>query len=156
MNSVTETSRAVSTALSYVLLLSVATVLTSGLVIAAGDMADGQQARTAESELDAIGEQLSSDLSAADRMVRTLNETSEIRVSRQFPETVSGSTYWIRVTDSPDTVGTDVALRLEAVSTSASVEIPVETDTAVDPDTEIKGGDVVVEYDGNELVITDA
>lgn len=153
----TETPRGVSTALSYVLLLGVATVLTSGLVIAAGDMADSQQARTAESEMDAIGGQLSSDLSATDRMVRTLNESDEIRIRRQFPEQVSGSTYWIRVTDSPEVVGTDVALVLEATETDADIEIPVETDTPVDVDSEVKGGNVAIEYDqsADELVIMD-
>lgn len=149
--------RSVSVALSYVLLLGVSTVLISGLFIAAGNLTQSQQERTVRLEMETIGEQLSNDVNAADRMARTLDDTDTIRIERQFPETVSGSTYRVTVTDSPGTVNTDEALVLKATNADVSLEVPLNPETDVDGDSSATGGTVVITYDesADELVIDD-
>lgn len=91
--------RAVSPVFGYVLTLSVATLLVGGLLVSAGGFVDDQRRNTAESELRVIGQQISADIAAADRLNRTAG-ADVIRVGRDLPQDVVGSPYTIRVVES--------------------------------------------------------
>jgi hypothetical protein len=144
--------RAVSPVFSYVLTLGISTLLISGLIISAGGVVETQREATSRSELHVIGQQVSADLAAADRLNRTAGAT-EVSISRDLPERVVGSQYSLSVrTDSNGP--TDTYLELTTVQPNVTVDVGVTSQTAIDEST-VSGGDIVVEYDQSvdELVV---
>ncbi|RLM31390.1 hypothetical protein DVK01_21550, partial [Haloarcula sp. Atlit-120R] len=62
------TARGVSTALSYVLTLTITVVLVSGLMVAAGGFVSDEHARVTETELDVMGNRLAAGIESVDRV----------------------------------------------------------------------------------------
>lgn len=147
--------RGVSPVFSYVLTLGISTLLVSGLIIAAGGFVEDQRAATSRSELRVIGQQVSADIAAADRLNRT-DGASEVSISRSLPTRVVGSQYSISVRW--DSGGpTDTYLRLTTVEPNATVEVAVTNITHV-RETTVSGGAVTIEYESgpDELVMKNA
>lgn len=138
--------RSVSTTLNYVLALSVATVLTSGLLIAGGSFLDDQQDRAGRVELEVLGQQLASDIEATDRLSRDLDGDDTVNVTRSLPDRVAGSQYTIRVRSG------DPELLLNMTDSDVSVTMNLATQRSVEPTT-IDGGDVRIVYDDPDLVV---
>jgi len=88
--------RAVSPVFGYVLTLAIATMLVGGLLVSAGGFIDDQRRNTAQSELRVVGQQISADVSAADRLART-DGADDTRVTRRIPSEVVGSAYTVEV-----------------------------------------------------------
>ena len=147
--------RGVSPVFAYVLTLGISTLLISGLLIAAGGFVDTQREATSRSELRVIGQQVSADIAAADRMTRTEGST-EVSISRDLPERVVNSQYSLSVRN--DANGpTNPYLQLTTVEPNVTVDVGVASETTVGPST-ISGGEMVVEYDdaADELVVKNA
>lgn len=153
--SMTGEDRGVSPVFGYVLTLGISTILVSGLIIAAGGYVEDQREATSKSELRVIGQQVSADIAAADRLNRT-DGASSVSISRSLPERVVGSQYSISVVD--DTNGpTRPYLQLTTVEPDVTVEVGVTTITDV-RETTVSGGLIVVEYEpapDDELVLKD-
>ena len=145
--------RAVSPVAAYVLTLGVTAMLIGGLMIASGSFVDDHRQSTAQSELKVLGQQLSADLAAADRLSRS-EGTSETSIQRSLPTRVVGSHYTVSVRHGGDGP-TDPYLELEAPELDISVTVGVTSLQPV-PETTVDGGDVVVEYSNGELVIQNA
>lgn len=142
--------RGISTALGYVLTLSVATLLVGGLLIGFGGFVDDHRTGTARDELRVVGQQVASGLSSADRLAR-VGSVSEVRVSRQLPDSVTGSSYLIEVAD-----GNPVRIEVRTTTPDVTVELTVHIDTAV-VDSTVGGGDFVVELTpSDELEVSSA
>ena len=62
--------RAVSSVVSYTLLVGITLVLTTGLILGTGSVVEQQRERTAQSQLQIVAERLSDTLTTADRLVR--------------------------------------------------------------------------------------
>lgn len=134
--------RAVSTTLGYALSLTVATLLVGGLLVASGGFVEDQRERTVRGELQVIGQQVSADVAAADRLVETDGTNDKVVVTRNLPETVTGVRYAIAVeSDEGETY-----LVLSTDSPDVSVQVHLATETPVTP-TDVSGGDVRVVYD---------
>lgn len=138
--------RGVSTAIGYVLTLSVATLLVGGLLVGLGGFVDDQRTGTARDELRVIGQQVASDLSAADRLARVGSPT-EVRVDRQLPDSVTGATYWIEITDGGSPGGL-VRIELRTTNPDVTVALSVHVETGV-VDSSVGGGDLAVRLDGS-------
>lgn len=146
--------RGVSTAIGYVLTLSVATLLVGGLLVGLGGYVEDQRAGTARDELRVIGQQVASDLSSADRLAR-VGSPDEVRVSRQLPDSVTGTTYRIEVVDGA-TPDDPVTIELRTTDPDVTVDLAVRIETGV-ADSTVGGGDLVVRLDGSgKLEVTDA
>ena len=146
--------RGVSPVFAYVLTLGIASLLVSGLVIAAGGYVETQREATSRSELRVLGQQVSADIAAADRLNRTEGAT-EVSISRTLPERVVGSQYSLSVRTDP-TDPTDPYLELTTVRPDVTVEVGVATEKDV-RETRIGGGAMVVEYrppPDDDLVVT--
>ena len=142
--------RGVSPVFAYVLTLGISTLLISGLLIAAGGFVDTQREATSRSELRVIGQQVSADIAAADRLQRTDGAT-EVSISRTLPERVVGSQYSLSVrTDANGP--TELYLELTTVQPSVTVDVGVTNETDVRAST-ISGGEMVVEYDSGNLEV---
>jgi type II secretory pathway pseudopilin PulG len=140
--------RGVSPVFGYALTLSVATMLTGALLVSAGAFVDDQRENTAESELRVIGQQISADIAAADRLSRT-DGAEDIRVSRTVPDSVVGSSYTIRVRQN----GGPTTPYLELSTTRPNVTVSVgiaSKDGHVRSGTAAHGGEVVVVYDDDQ------
>lgn len=142
--------RAVSPVFGYVLTLSVATLLVGGLLISAGGFVEDQRRNTAESELRVIGQQISSDIAAADRLVRTPG-AEEIAVGRTIPSAVVGSPYVIEVVDGGGP--TSPYLELTTHRPDVTVTVGLASKTPIEVGASADGGRIDVVYDGSKLVI---
>lgn len=142
--------RAVSSALNYVLSISIAAVLVTGLLFAGGNFVDDRREQVIRGELDVIGQQVASDLQRADRLARAGNRTSatEVRLEQRLPNRVTGSTYNVILDGSTET------LTLKSAQPSVTVEVHVRTGLDL-KDSTAGGGtvSVVVEKSGDELEV---
>lgn len=134
--------RAVSTTLGYALSLTVATLLVGGLLIASGGFVEDQRERTIRNELQVIGQQVSADVAAADRLASTDGTNDKVVVARNLPNEVTGVFYTIAVKSD----GGETYLTLSTNSPDVSVRVNVATETPV-AQTDVSGGDVRVVYD---------
>lgn len=144
--------RGVSPVFGYTLTLSVATLLVGALLLTAGSFVDDQRAGTAESELRVIGQQVSADIAAADRLSRT-DGAEDIRVGRTVPGSVVGSTYTIRVRT--DGGPTTPYLELSTTRPNVTVTVGVVSKRDVRGDATANGGEIAVVYEAGEVVLRD-
>lgn len=145
--------RAVSVTVGYAMNLALMTILLSGLFIASGGLIESERERAASDELDVIGQQVASELMAADRLVSTSNNsTVELTMSVSAPARVAGSGYTMAVEGD----------RLVLVATDIDVEMTVRFTTATTvKETQVTGGDLRIVWndneqnDGGQLVVTE-
>lgn len=145
--------RAVSTALGYVLMLGVATLLVSGLLVATGTFVDGQRDQTVRAGLSVSGQQAAGAIETADRMVRSSDaDPSTLVVRQRLPSRIAGVGYTLRV----NVTGGDVVLELSPAVPDAreyqTVTVPVSSETAV-AETSIQGGPIAVRFTGGQLEV---
>ena len=129
--------RGVSPVFGYVLTLGISTLLVSGLIIAAGGFVDNQRELTSRSELRVIGQQVSGDIAAADRLVRSGGTRTNI--TRHIPERTVGSQYTVAVRTGGGP--TPAYLELRAVRPEVTVEVGIANETAV-AGSEVGGGGI--------------
>lgn len=148
-------TRGLSTALGYTLTLAITAVLVSGLLISGGSFVEDQRERVIKSELDVVGEQLTSHLNAADR----LNQSAEgsltdrtISITQPFPADVAGTPYRVTLVEQPDPY-----IRLETSDAEIATRVYLTNTTAM-AQSRASGGSVVIEYDASQdaVVIDDA
>lgn len=136
--------------LGYVLMLTIAALLISGLLIASGDLVRGERERAVRTELTVVGEQLAGDVSTVDNLVQSSDASpSRARVAHEFPADVTGSSYTISVETSPD------RLVLRSADPEVQVAVSLATETPVSA-TSLSGGPVRVVYTGSALEVRSA
>lgn len=143
--------RAVSTALNYVLLLGILSILLSVIVVGATDYVEQQREDTVRSELTVQGNRLAADLATIDSLAATADT---VRVRASLAEQVGRSNYRLRITEaSPDDT-----YRLTLVSTDPGVGVTVQVRTSRSIETgTYSGGDLWLSYDPatDTLEVTD-
>lgn len=145
--------RAVSTALGYVLMLTVATLLVSGLLLATGNFVDGQRDRTTREGLSVAGQQTAGAIETADRLVRTSEaDPSTLVVEQRLPRRVAGVGYTIRVRDTGGGAEIELVPTDAATGSSRTVTVPLSNRTAVAA-TSVQGGRIEVTYTGTRLEV---
>ena len=143
--------RAISPVFGYVLTLGISTLLMSGLLIAATGFVDTQRERTTENTLQVVGQQVSADIAAADRLHRTDGATNVV-IKRDLPDSVVGSQYTVFVR-SDGNGPTDAYLRLTTARPNVTVEVGVANETNV-ADSAVGGGEIEISYNGSALEVT--
>lgn len=139
---------------AYVLTLGITTLLIAGLLIAASGYVEGQRESVAENELEVLGQQLSADIAATDRLART-DGANETWVRRDVPREVVGSTYTVHIRK--DGGPTEYYLELTSADLDISIVVGIATQTDLEL-TSVGGGTIVVEYDesANKIVVSNA
>ncbi|MFB6070810.1 MAG: hypothetical protein ABEJ76_07280 [Halanaeroarchaeum sp.] len=135
-----DVDRGVSTVLGYTINVAVATLLITGLLLAAGSLVESQRQQAVRSELTVIGERLASNVEATDRLVRAADD-GRVRVETTLPRRVAGTGYEIRIAID----GSNVTAVLSTDSPAVRVEVPIDNETAIEP-TRLTGGSVVVRW----------
>jgi hypothetical protein len=135
-------TRAVSTTLSYVLALAIATLLVTGLIIAGGGYVDSQREQVVRDELTVVGQQLAADVERADRLVRAGDTDSSmtVTVNQTFSNRVTGTNYRMRL------VPSEQELVLNTTRPDVSVRIGLNSETDLGAST-VGGGTVQIRYD---------
>ncbi|WP_042666672.1 hypothetical protein [Haloferax sp. ATB1] len=133
------TDRAVSTALGYVLTLTITVVLISGLLVAAGGFVSDERERVTETELDVIGNRLVAGIESVDRIGAAPGE-SRVEATVRLPPRVAGTTYTIEVLSASN------ELVLTSTDPEVAVRVPVKTETSLAA-SRLDGGDVTITYD---------
>lgn len=146
--------RAVSTALGYVLTLSIATLLVTGLLVAGSGFVDDRREQVVRDELTVIGQQVSADLARADRLVGAADSSGAsltVAVNKTYPDRVTGSAYQVELDPSNDRL----VLSSDSPEITISIDIVHRTDLGAST---ADGGIIQVAYDSStgELVIRDA
>ena len=141
--------RGVSTALGYVLTLSIATLLVTGLLVAGGDFVNDRREQVVRDELTVIGQQVSADLARADRMVAAADSSDPtVQVNKTYPDRVTGSTYLIGLDPANDRI------ILASSDPEISITIDIVHRTSLG-DSTADGGTIQIAYDSGDLVIRD-
>lgn len=131
------TDRAVSVTVNYVMTITIATLLLSGLAISAGGLIQSQSERAIESELEVLGQQLAADIESTDRLATVAGgANAEVRIETRLPTRVAGTGYDITV------VKSELVLRSTDPAISVTVPLTVTNDLA--EGRTIQGGDVVI------------
>lgn len=146
--------RAVSTVIGYILTLGITAILITGLLTAGGDFVADQRHGTIRDELQVLGQQLASDLSAADRLVRAGG--TEVSVTRSLSPEVTGVAYRVTVEDTSSGANVvDITLQTENPDISVTVGVYVTTDVGGSGGGTVTrtGGDVVVVLNGDHLEV---
>lgn len=137
--------RAVSTAISYVLVVSLALLLTTGLILGTESLIQDEREETVRQQLEVVGQQLAGTVMTVDRFNETEAVPETAAVTRPFPARVAGSQYQVGVlADDPDRGR--YTLYLDAVDIDVNVTVPVrQVDTGL-RSTRINGGRLRIEY----------
>lgn len=131
--------RAVSTTLGYALTLGISTLLITGLVIAGGDYIQNQREQAIRTELNVLGQQVASDVQAADRLREASGGSGAVTIRRDLPDRVAGATYSLKVEGS----GSDPYLKLESGDPDVTVTVDLVMITEnVDTELKVEGGAV--------------
>ncbi|MFK5602911.1 DUF7266 family protein [Haloferax volcanii] len=133
------TDRGVSTALGYVLTLTITVVLISGLMVAAGGFVSDERERVTETELDVVGNRLAAGIESVDRIGAAPGE-SRVEARVRLPPRVAGTTYTIEVLPASN------ELVLTSTDPEVTVRVSVETETSLAA-SRVDGGDVTITYD---------
>ena len=146
------TDRAVSSTLNYVLSLSIAALLVSGLLVAGSGFVTTQRDVVVREEMSVIGHQVASNIEQADRMVEASGDSGVVvQVNQTFPDTVARSQYDVILNGSTD------QLILRSTNPEQTVRVNVTTTVSLD-DSTADGGEISVRYvkADDELVIANA
>ncbi|MFB6161129.1 MAG: hypothetical protein ABEJ61_08135 [Haloferacaceae archaeon] len=141
--------RGVSTTLSYVLTLSITTLLLAGLLIGTSGYVDDRREEVVRGQLEVVGQQVAASVEAADHLNSTTRADGDptVRVSRNLPERIARTGYTIEIRESPPEVVVSADTRnLDVV---VSVPVVVEAGDGVRP-VSVQGGDIVVEFVTND------
>lgn len=136
--------RGVSTTLNYVLGLAIALILITGLLVAGGTFVENQRDQSIRTELSVLAEQVSSDVMMADRLAETTSDNRSVRVSRDLPPRVAGSSYEISVEG-----GSDPQVVIQTTDPEITVRIPVKTSTPIESSS-VSGGATAVNYTASD------
>ncbi|WP_123535049.1 DUF7266 family protein [Halosimplex salinum] len=137
--------RAVSSAVSYVLIIALAFTLTTGLVLGTESLVENQRQDTARQQLEVVGQQLASTVMNVDRFNETEAVPETAAITRQFPQRAAGSQYQVGVLVDDRDAGR-YTLYLDAVDSNTNVTVPVRTaDSDLRP-VRVNGGTLRVTY----------
>lgn len=157
----TRADRAVSSPIEYVLTITIATILITGLIVAATGHVDDQRTRTTQAQMDAAGQQLAGNLERADRLVQMDSsddpDIPELQLQADLPEQVLDNEYSLSVDDADSEIHVDSVAADWTVTVEYDVGLDVEDDSGDDP--ELQGGPATIEYDPDDyppdtLVVT--
>jgi hypothetical protein len=141
-------ARGQSTTLEYTLSLAIATLVVTGLVTASGGFLSDQRTEVVRTELEVVGQQLATELVAADRLTQSGNETRRVVVNRSLPNKVTGESYTIEVEQD----GSKGWINLSTQNPDVSVAVRVNTATDL-RDSAVDGGDVSIVYESGKLEV---
>lgn len=136
--------RGTSTTLSYVLTLSIATVLVGGLIVAGSTFVKDNREQVIRQELQVVGEHVASNIQQVDRYAVAAETLETGNISQHFPSDVTGSTYDLHLVG-----GSDPTLYVNSTAPAISVNVDIRTTTDIG-ESDAGGGTVLVTCTGSD------
>lgn len=151
--------RGVSTSVSYVLVLGIVALLTSGLVVGFAPIVTDQQHDTVHSTLEVFGNDIAGDIDSADRLATKAGDNGTVELRTRLPDRVGGSTYEIELVNrTEETGGTDydydIELRSDDPDTTVRVRVRSRRPLEGEPEV-LDGGNLKIETvnEGSETTL---
>lgn len=144
--------RSVSAVISYVIVIGVIAILTATIVTSFAPLVTNQQADSVRATLDVIGQDIAGDIESADRLVARTGGNGTVELRTELPDRVGGNRYSVAFEES----GNETEIRLRTTDPDLRVRVTVVTRTDIDTDATLEGGDILIRYDGDQLVIENA
>lgn len=150
--------RAVSTALSYALILGIVTLLLSGLTMGFAPLVTNQQADATHSTLTVLGNDVAGDIETADQLVAAADGNGTVVVRTRLPDRVGGSHYEIDVQEADEATDRqryEITLTSLDHETSATVRVQTRTEINVGAIGTLDGGPLQIALQDDKLVVSD-
>lgn len=152
----TDAARAVSTAMSYALVLGIVTLLLTGLTAGFAPLVENQRAGATQATLEVLGNDLAGDVGNVDHLASAAGGDGTVVLRTRLPDRVGGSPYEIDVREvDPDSDANRYEILLTSPDRETSATVGLRTRTPIDTaatDT-LDGGPVEIVYDGSTLVV---
>lgn len=145
--------RAVSTAVHYIMTLMVVSLLTSGLFVVTGDVVNSQRDQALRGGMEVVGNRVAADIAATDRLAATAGDNGDVVMKTRLPDDIAGETYQIRIEDTGSMGSYEI--KVTNGGGGVSVTVPVRTQIPVETGI-VHGGDIVIRYDTDTLVVEHA
>lgn len=145
--------RAVSTALSYALILGIVTLLLTGLTAGFAPLVSNQQVAGTHTTLEVLGNDVASDISSVDRLAVTAGTDGTVVLRTRLPDRVGGSPYQIEIDETDGERLYEITLRSPEYETSATVRVRTRAEIDVDAIDTLDGGNLEIATDGERLVV---
>ena len=149
-------ARAVSTAMSYALVLGIVTLLLTGVTAGFAPLVENQRAEATHATLEVLGNDLAGDIGNVDHLASAAGGDGTVLLRTRLPERVGGSPYEIDVREvDPDTAANRYEILLRSPDRETTATVGLRTGTPIDAaatDT-LDGGPVEIVYDGTALVV---
>lgn len=147
------TDRAVSVTVNYVMTLTIATLLLSGLVVSAGGLIESESERAIESELEVLGQQLAADVESAGRLAvideGPDTEVEKVEIETRLPERVAGTGYMIDIEKEQKVI----QLRSTDPEIDVQVRFTLPGELTAETEQTVRGGNVLIEWNGNDTLV---
>lgn len=157
--------RALSTTVSYTLLIAITFALVGGLIVGTDTLIRDQRQQASQDQLELTTQELSSLLKTADRLADSNSRTNTLEITYGLKRRVAGSQYVIVIDEdtSWSGAGTRYEIRLLGRDFDGSTRTVItmqntEIDLQGGPELRVNGGPLRIDYDqsSNELVLIDA
>lgn len=148
--------RAVSTVVSYVLILGIVALLLSVLTAGFAPLVTNQQDDAVRSTLEVLGNDVAGDLESADRLAVRAGEGGAVELHTDLPTRVGGSQYEIEIDEPAGESYYEIVLRSPDHDTRVTVRVRTETAIDVGAIDVLDGGPLEISGDEDGLVIENA
>ena len=130
-------TRGATSPMSYALTIAIATILITGLVVAAMGHVSDQRSRTTQAQMDVVAQQVAGSLEAADRLVRADagGDPGTLELERNLPKQILGTGYSVEITSSAVTVSSPLSDRDVRVAYHSQTQVVGST---------VRGGRITV------------
>jgi hypothetical protein len=143
--------RGVSSNVSYVITLTIMTLLLTGLALSSGAIIDDERSRVMRAQLEVLGERLASDLTSADKLARRTGSDTTMRTTSDLPDQVVSRSYTITIRSAGSANTYEIDMIAGTVEATVEVYLLTDLETGSTP-----GGPVEIVYTGSELEVNDA
>lgn len=144
------TDRAVSTALSYAMSLTIITLLLTGVFVVTSDFVEDERDRTIRAEFEVLGNRVAADIGAVDRLAGA-DPDSRAELKTKLPGSVAGKSYRMNITNNAS--GPNDITLLTTTQPLVDVTVTVKTERDVANRT-ITGGDIKITYNGTLVEVS--
>lgn len=148
--------RAVSTVVSYVLILGIVALLLSTLTAGFAPLVTNQQEDAVRSTLEVLGNDIAGDIESADRLAVRAGGGGAVELQTDLPTRVGGSQYVIEIANPSGESYYEIILLSPDHETRVTVRVRTDTPIDVGAIDVLDGGPLEISGDENGLVIDNA
>lgn len=143
-------TRGVSSPLAYAFVLAITGVLVVGLVTGAGTLVQNEVESGSFNQMEVTGNLIGAQIASAEKV--TSDSTERFVLETNAPDRITGTQYLVEINEIDDTTIEVVVIHPR---TEQVVEYPIRVSNSdnIDTDVRVRGGDIVVVKDGDNITL---